>query len=132
MKTLKPAHVMHALDLTRNELEKWERSLHLQPQLTPGGHRYYVMDDEEMATARKRLEEIKAALQTLKHPDGKEGESPLAIKNGEVPIVVAGKKAEEFVNAKGLLRVTGSLRVSEKGVVVIDAENIEAVKQEDK
>ena len=65
-------------------------------------------------------------LQAGKVELGKDESAPFAVKSGEVMVAIAGKQAGAYAAAKGHVRVTGKLRVTDNGVAVIDAEKVEA------
>jgi hypothetical protein len=60
---------------------------------------------------------------------GKEEAAPFSVKSGEIAVAVVGKPARAYAGAKGLIRVTGKLRVTDSGVAVVDAEKVEAAEK---
>ena len=53
----------------------------------------------------------------------------LSIANGKWPIIIKGDGAAKLAEAKGIVRVTGKLRLTEKGVIEVVAEKAEEVKE---
>jgi hypothetical protein len=69
---------------------------------------------------------LRGELQPSKVDPGKDEAAPFSVKSGEVAVAVAGKQAAASTATKGMVRVTGKLRVADNGVAVIDAEEVEA------
>jgi hypothetical protein len=69
---------------------------------------------------------LRGELQPDKVDLGKEEAAPFSVKSGAIAIAVAGKQAKAYTGTKGLVRVPGSLRVTDSGIAVIDAEKVEA------
>ncbi len=63
------------------------------------------------------------------HDAGKGKKDTLAIQNGDFPIIVTGKAAEDNLSAKGTLRVIGTLRAAKGGPVVLEADSVEVLKK---